>query len=361
MKLYKVRNRSVRTLAEDYLKQLELQNKSPLTILNYRTDLHLFLVWFEKSGENNLEKAQADTINKYLSYLKGQLSHPRDQESPKKKFPALLKDKFLSFFKKKTKKVEEIRTLLSAPYSRDSSLSPGSIRRHISVLRNFFEFLRQKHEDLPGKDGKKFEKNPIKNKLHQIQMKDTDINHTLLLTAEDFQNLDFYAHHPIDRVLIHILYYGGLRLAEAASLSFSNFDMNEGCAEFVRKGGDRHLLYFHQFDSIKKEIFKLQNKEGRKEGPLFLSQKSKKGLTARALAYRLEKLFLKATVSKGVAPHSFRKARATELYLETKDLLYVRDYLNHSDAKVTQTYIDKKALHSMHQKEFKKIEGEKNI
>ena len=42
--------------------------------------------------------------------------------------------------------------------------------------------------------------------------------------------------------------------------------MNQGCAEFVRKGGDRHLLYFHQFDSIKKEIFIMQEKEGRKEG-----------------------------------------------------------------------------------------------
>ena len=45
-----------------------------------------------------------------------------------------------------------------------------------------------------------------------------------------------------------------------------------------------------------------------------------------------------------ITPHSFRKACATELYMKSKDLLYVRDYLNHKDAKVTQTYIDKKTL-----------------
>jgi len=48
--------------------------------------------------------------------------------------------------------------------------------------------------------------------------------------------------------------------------------------------------------------------------------------------------------TKKLTPHSFRKAFATQLYLKTKDLLYVRDYLHHSDAKITQTYIDKGSL-----------------
>ena len=41
----------------------------------------------------------------------------------------------------------------------------------------------------------------------------------------------------------------------------------------------------------------------------------------------------------------FSEARATNLYLRTKDLLFVRDYLNHKDAKVTQTYIDYEAAY----------------
>ena len=44
-----------------------------------------------------------------------------------------------------------------------------------------------------------------------------------------------------------------------------------------------------------------------------------------------------------LGPHSFRKACATNLYLRHKDLLLVRDYLNHKDAKVL--LIKKKVIH----------------
>ena len=56
---------------------------------------------------------------------------------------------------------------------------------------------------------------------------------------------------------------------------------------------------------------------------------------------RIIKIFRKSMCpSDELTPHSFRKACATNLYEQTKDLLFVRDYLNHSDAKVTQTYIE---------------------
>ena len=59
---------------------------------------------------------------------------------------------------------------------------------------------------------------------------------------------------------------------------------------------------------------------------------------------QIMKIILRSGVSEGISPHSFRKACATNMYIRTKDLLYVRDYLNHADAKVTQSYIDKATL-----------------
>ena len=52
----------------------------------------------------------------------------------------------------------------------------------------------------------------------------------------------------------------------------------------------------------------------------------------------------KSCLPANLTPHSFRRACATNLYIETRDLLLVRDYLNHHDAKVTQTYIDSTQL-----------------
>ena len=52
----------------------------------------------------------------------------------------------------------------------------------------------------------------------------------------------------------------------------------------------------------------------------------------------------KCGLPSNLTPHSFRRACATNLYLKTRDLLLVRDYLNHHDAKVTQSYIDSTQL-----------------
>ena len=60
------------------------------------------------------------------------------------------------------------------------------------------------------------------------------------------------------------------------------------------------------------------------------------------------RLLVQAGCRDGLTPHSFRKACATNLYIKHQDLLLVRDYLNHSDAKITQTYIDKATLHGVH-------------
>ncbi len=349
MKLDSIKKKESKDWCQKYLIHLELQNKSPLTVLNYQSDILQFFKWLEKREKGHLLSVNAETINQYLAYLKKlQNIWPSKRSNMSKKIVLF----FQNFFVKEAEK----RKQLEINPEREMALSAGSLRRHISVLRNFFEFLKQSHEDLPGKEGDKFNKNPIKPKLHQIKLKDTDISHTFFLSPQDFEKLDYFAHRPLDRTLIYILYYGGLRLAEASRLSFEDFDLSEGRVDLIRKGGDRHLLYFHQFAPVKEELLRLKKDQNRDTGPLFISQKTKQGLTTRALAFRLQKLFLKAQLSEGIAPHSFRKARATQLYMETRDLLYVRDYLNHADAKVTQTYIDQKALGHNQREEYKRIE-----
>ena len=61
---------------------------------------------------------------------------------------------------------------------------------------------------------------------------------------------------------------------------------------------------------------------------------------------RITNILKKCNLPEELTPHSFRRACATNLYIETKDLLLVRDYLNHHDAKVTQTYIDSSQLNN---------------
>ena len=60
------------------------------------------------------------------------------------------------------------------PLIRQRPLGVSSKKRHLSVIKNFFEFLQQYYE---GKSNK-FRFNPVKEKIHGIKLKDIDINHT---------------------------------------------------------------------------------------------------------------------------------------------------------------------------------------
>ena len=49
-------------------------------------------------------------------------------------------------------------------------------------------------------------------------------------------------------------------------------------------------------------------------------------------------------INKDISPHNIRHAIATELSLNGADLIEIRDFLGHSDTKVTEVYINAKSL-----------------
>ena len=109
------------------------------------------------------------------------------------------------------------------------------------------------------------------------------------------------------------------------------------CECHIKKKHDVQLLDTH-FERA------LQKKKRRSfEGPLFTGR-DKKRVSEKTMYNRITNILKKCHLPEDLTPHSFRRACATNLYIETKDLLFVRDYLNHHDAKVTQTYIDSSQL-----------------
>jgi integrase/recombinase XerC len=112
---------------------------------------------------------------------------------------------------------------------------------------------------------------------------------------------------------------------------------------FTRKGGSIHTLVIQKEDLIFKNLDFYLNQNQFKTDFLF-QNKSGEAYSLKTFYNQIMKIISRADVTLGISPHSFRKACATNIYIRTKDLLYVRDYLNHADAKVTQTYIDKATL-----------------
>ena len=310
----------------EYLDNCNQVNRSPHTIISYEADLKKFLKWFEANHNYPINKATGETITNYKEFLaKG---GPLFSKKP-------LISKFLKFFKKKEP---------SIPSPVYDALSISSRKRHLSSIRNFFEYLKQTHEDR----SRLFDKNPVKPKIHSIKLKDVDVIPTQNLRRADWDKIQKSVYRTKERLIVYLLYWGGLRLSELSQLKVSDFDLKDQSLKFVRKGGYVHHLKPQKADLIFQQLdFYLKNRKV-KSDYLFANKAGNK-IGTKAMYNLIMKIFEKAQCSEGLTPHSFRKACATNLYLKTKDLLLVRDYLNHKDAKITQTYIDKITLQGINE------------
>ncbi len=319
-------------LMNEYLDNLSRLNKSEHTIKNYRADLLKFFAWVEFCEGKELIKVNGEMIGRYKEFLNnGGPIYKEVIRHPQLAFFFWFK---VIFSKARFKNRSEKSLLLfQAP------MSVASRRRHLSSLKNFFQYLKEVNEDSSAK----FSKNPVKSKLHAISLKDIDVIPTKMISRDEFKLIDEKTWRTKERLMLYLLYYGGLRLSELCYLKLSNFDRHAKVITFARKGGSIHTLVIQKEDLVFKNLEFYLSQTQLKSDFLF-QNKEGKPYSLKTFYNQIMKLIERAEVSPGISPHSFRKACATNLYIKTKDLLYVRDYLNHSDAKVTQTYIDKATL-----------------
>ena len=300
---------------KDFLGNYKKLNKSDHTIKNYAADLIKFLDWYEHAIGEDASKTNARNIDAYKDYLSG-----------------------VSFFKRQTlfkRFIGKIRKR-KPQVLKQQPLSVGSRRRHISSIKNFFEYMVQAY------DGKHrgFKENPVKSKIHSIALKDADINHTKLLGHGDFDSLLKVTRNQEQRLILYLLYYGGLRLEELTRVKKSSFSQKNHTLSLIRKGGSLHTFKLQNFENIFELLVKHTTDKNIKGDDIFLNR-FKFPLSSRSMYSKVNLLIKKDGIAqKGLGPHSFRKACATNMYIECKDILKVRNYLNHKDAKVTQTYIE---------------------
>lgn len=326
-------------LIHQYLENLERLNKSPHTVKNYHADLKKFSLWLKYSQDLKLDRVNGNIIGEYKNFLSqgGDVTAEIIRHSPTQKTNLYSWFKNLLTGKTFKNRKEIYRVYLQNP------MSVSSKRRHLSSLKNFFEYLKESHED----NSKKFQKNPVKSKIHAITLKEIDVVATTMIHKEEFLKIDEKIHRTHERLMLYLLYYGGLRLSELTHLKISNFNFKSRTITFNRKGGYVHTLVIQKEERIFKNLrFFLDHSEF-KSDYLFQNKKGE-ALSTKAMYNRIVKMIEKAIPENAfttkITPHSFRKACATNLYMKSKDLLYVRDYLNHKDAKITQTYIDKGTL-----------------
>lgn len=288
-------------------------NTSPLTRLNYATDLRIFFDFLCKKVYINknpieltlfdLEKLDSARLEQYLSYL--------------------------SNYEHGGKKL---------------SCNDKAKQRKLSSLRALYKYFFNK-DKLPANTAAKI-KTP---KIHDKEIIRLDVNEVaeLIGTAESAEGLSkrqkaYHENTKIRDVAIITLFLGtGIRISELVGLNVDDVFFDSDSFVVTRKGGNRTILYFNE--EVRTALlnwleFRQNIKDlDKTEKAMFLSIRNKR-ISVRNVQIMVEKYARIVSPLKKITPHKLRSTFGTNLYRETGDIYVVADFLGHSDINTTKKH-----------------------
>ena len=209
----------------------------------------------------------------------------------------------------------------------------SSTARHLSALRGFFRYLRERH--LIAGNPSTGLRSP-KQAKHLPQVLSVDEIRSLLHAAQGSTAADLR-----DRAILELFYAGGLRVSELVSLDDSDVPMagqdwlrvlGKGRKERIVLLGEPALLAIrHYVDAGRLHLAKPD------EPALFVNQRGRR-LTSRGVQYLVKQRLQKAALTKHVSPHSLRHSFATHLLDGGADLRTIQELLGHVSLSTTQIY-----------------------
>ena len=210
---------------------------------------------------------------------------------------------------------------------RHSEMSGKSIRRYLSSIRGFFNFLI---------DNGVMVKNPALSiqtpKIDRVLPKTIDFD-----DLRNMMSIKTGCYSELRAVLmIELLYSCGLRVSELVGINIKDLDMNEGFVRVMGKGGK---VRFSPIGSSAINVLEtyLTKRPESKSDALFLNQKDLR-ISPRSVQNIVKKRALDVGVSINVHPHMLRHAAATHFLQSSHDLRTVQEFLGHKSIKSTQIY-----------------------
>ncbi len=220
-----------------------------------------------------------------------------------------------------------------------------AIKRKLSALRSFYEFLFKNHRieanvltlvSLP----KIHEKPIIRLSQDELQrmLSQSATGEGLTKKQKEFQKLT----SKRDFALISLFLGTGIRVSECVGLNLVDIDLENNAFLVTRKGGNQVVLYFPpevaealaDYIEERKQIETLPGHED----ALFLSLQ-KRRMTQRAIQNLVKKYAaVAAPLKPKISPHKLRSTFATNLYQETGDIYLVADVLGHSSVDTTRKH-----------------------
>lgn len=283
----------LRKVVTNFLRHLEVQGFSALSIRQRRSQLNQFTTWCEERSLLTIQSIQASHIEQYQRHL----FHYRQ--------------------------------------SKGQALSRQTQHHRLVAVNTLFKWLLREghikknpaqHIDLP-----KVEKSLPKDILTPAEVAN-------ILDAIDLSG----ATGLRDRALIELMYSTGLRRAEIVNLDIPDLDFERGLLR-VRKGkgnkdrvvpmGSRAMLWLERYLEEVRPRWVLED-VGK---ALFLSKRGTR-INVDWLSAIVKRIVAAAELSKTGACHLFRHSMATSMLDNGADIRHIQEMLGHTDISSTQIY-----------------------
>lgn len=296
----------MQTLIEDYLNYILLEKKlSKNTFDNYSLDLKKFKEYFNDKEINSIKESDILT---YLEYLQ-----------------------------------------------QKQNLTPRSIERHLTTLRNFFKYLMKTNQI----------KIDIMNNIDNLKL--GKFLPTVLSVDEVDKLLDIELNNPFNyrtKAMLEIMYGSGLRVSELVNLELNDIDLYNGTILIMGKGSKERIVpigeyakdYLEKYLEVRSELIKKKNGNPNK---LFLNNHGMP-ITRNGFNFLLNNILKEKGIEKKVTPHTLRHSFATHMLDNGADLRTIQELLGHSDVVTTRiyTHVSKKQIQENYEKY--EIRGEIN-
>lgn len=212
-----------------------------------------------------------------------------------------------------------------------------TVHNHASALRTFFKFWqrsgRLSRNPFSGVPLPKLEKR-LPKFLTEEQMK-------LLLAGPDLLLKNGAADSftaARDRLVLELLYGGGLRVSELVGLDYGVIDAGSGVARVQGKGGKERICPLGKAALAAFARFRTDfASRSAPADPVLVTQAGRR-LGVRAVQLMLKRYLGLAGLSLEFSPHKLRHAYATHLLNAGADLRLVQELLGHARLSTTQVY-----------------------
>ena len=212
-----------------------------------------------------------------------------------------------------------------------------TLHNHVSGLRAFFKFwLRQgrvKVNPFAGVPLPKLERR-LPKFLTEEQM-------TLLLNGPQrlLASVDIDAFTACrDRLVMELLYGGGLRVSELVGLNYGAIDFDAGVARVLGKGRKERLCPLGRVATALLATFKTEFARNTHPHSPVIVDRHHRRLPVRQVQLLLKRYLALAELPMDLTPHKLRHSYATHLLNAGADLRLVQELLGHAQLATTQIY-----------------------